>query len=94
MLHFPYKSTHRSSDCDETFRNCCTHACGGIRNLKNLKIVLGGVSGVALFPRGAHTVHAIAMKLLQVVGNMLKVVLEIKKIKKCISWSIWCCPTF
>ena len=29
---------------------------------------------------GAHTVHPIAMKLSQVVGNVLAVVLEIKKI--------------
>ena len=48
MLHFPYKSTRRSSDCDETVRNCCKHARGGFGNLKKLKIVLAGVSGVAL----------------------------------------------
>ena len=34
-----------------------------------------------MLPTGAHSIHPIAMKLLQVVTNMLTVVLEIKKIK-------------
>ena len=44
----PYRNTHRSSDGDETFTSCCKHARGGYENLKNLKIVLAGVPGVAL----------------------------------------------
>ena len=42
----PYRSTHRSSDYDETFTNCWERARGDFRNKK--KIVLAGVSGVAL----------------------------------------------
>ena len=63
-----------------------------VLEIKNLTIVLAGVPSVC--PTGAHSVHPIAMKLPQVVGNLLAVVLELKKIKKCTSWSIWCCPTF
>ena len=70
----PYRSPHRSSDCDETFTSCCKHARSGFGNLKNLEIVLVGVPDVAL--PGAHTIHPIAMKLSQVV-NMLAMVLEI-----------------
>ena len=92
MLHFPYRSTHGSSDYDQTFTSYCKHVRGGFGNLKVFKIVLAGVPGVC--PTGAHSVHPIAMKLSQIVGNMLAVVLEIYKIKKCTSWSIWCCPTF
>ena len=44
----PYRSTHRSSDYDETSKSYCKHARGGFGNLKNLKIVLAGVPGVAL----------------------------------------------
>ena len=44
----PYKSTQRSSDCDETFNSCCKDARGGLRNLKKLKIVLAEVPGVDL----------------------------------------------
>ena len=44
-LFVPYRSTHHSSDCDETFRSCCKHACSGFGNLK---IVLAGVFVVAL----------------------------------------------
>ena len=47
MLHFPHKSTHRSSDCDETFTSCCKHARDGFEN-KKIKIVLAIVLGVAL----------------------------------------------
>ena len=39
-----------------------------------------------------NTVHPIAMKLSNVVVNMLAVVLEIKN-KNCSSWSTRCCPT-
>ena len=63
MLHFPYGSTHLSSDYDETFTSYCKHARGGFGNLK---IVLTGVP-----------VHPIAMKLSKVVVivvNMLAVV--------------------
>ena len=44
----PYRSTFRSSDCDETFTSYCKHSRGGFGNLKNLKTVLAGVPGVAL----------------------------------------------
>ena len=30
----PYRSTHRSSDCDETSTSCCKHAHGGFEHLK------------------------------------------------------------
>ena len=66
----PYRSTHCSSDCDETFTSC-KHARVGFGNKKN---VLAGVTGVAL--QGARTIHPIAMKLSQVV-NMPAVILEI-----------------
>ena len=46
-----------------------------VLKFKNLTIVLAGVPGVC--PTGAHSVLPIAMKLSQVVGNMLAVVLEI-----------------
>ena len=46
MLLFPYRSTHRSSDCDETSISFCKQGRGGFVNLKSLKIVLAGVSGV------------------------------------------------
>ena len=42
---------------------------------------------------GEHTVHPIAMKLSQVVVNMLAVVLEIKKNINCTSRSARCCST-
>ena len=71
----PYRSPHRSSDCDDTFTSCCKHPRDGFGNLKNLKIVLAGVPDVC--PIGAHSVHPIAMKVSQVVGNMLAVVLKI-----------------
>ena len=71
----PYRSIHSSSDCDETFTSCCKHPRGGFGNLKNLKIVLAGVPGVAL--SGAHTFHPIEMKLSQVVVTIPGVVLEI-----------------
>ena len=29
----PYRSTHRSSDCDESFKSSCIHACEGVGNL-------------------------------------------------------------
>ena len=44
----PYRSTHHSSDCNETFTSCCKHARGGFGNVKKFKIVLAGVPGVAL----------------------------------------------
>ena len=37
-----------SSDCDDTFTSCCTHARGGFGNLRKLKTVLAAVSCVAL----------------------------------------------
>ena len=43
-----YRSTHRSSDCDETFTSYCNHAWGGFGNLRNLKTILAWVPGVAL----------------------------------------------
>ena len=50
----PYRSPHRSSDCDETSISCCKYSRGGFGNLKNLKIVLAGVP-VLHFPyRGIH----------------------------------------
>ena len=49
----PYRSPHRSSDCDETFTSC-KHSGDGFGNSKNLKIVLAGVLGVALSLQG-HT---------------------------------------
>ena len=42
-MFVPYRSSHRSSDCDETFTSCCKRARGGFGNLENLKIVLAGV---------------------------------------------------
>ena len=69
---FPYRSTHRSSDCDVIFKSCCKHSRCGVGNKK--KIVLARIPGVTLQ-------DPIAMKLSHVVGNMLAVVLEIKKIK-------------
>ena len=45
-------------------------------------------------PTGAHSVYPIAMKLLQVVGYMLAVVLENEENLNCTSCSILCCPTF
>ena len=48
MLHFPYRGIHRLSDCDETFTSYWKHARDGFGNLKNVKIVLAGVPGVAL----------------------------------------------
>ena len=73
MLHFPYRSIHRSSDCDVTFKSCCKHACGGFGNLIYIKVnICVSVSSI-----GAHTVHPIAMKLAQVVVNIPGVVLEI-----------------
>ena len=74
-LFVPYRSTHGSSDCDETFTSCCKHDRGCFQNLKNLKILLAGVPGVPL--PGAYNFHLIAMKLSQVVVNMIVVVLEI-----------------
>ena len=44
----PYRSIRHSSDYDVTFKSCCKHARDGFGNLKNLKIVLAGVPGVAL----------------------------------------------
>ena len=41
----PYRSTHCSSDCDESFTGCCKHARGGFGNFK---IVQAGVLSVAL----------------------------------------------
>ena len=32
----PYRSIHRSSDCDGTFTSCCKHARGGSGNINNL----------------------------------------------------------
>ena len=61
MLHFPYKSMHRSSDCDETFRNCCTHARGGFGNLKKLKNCTSWSIQCCTFPTGAYTVHLICV---------------------------------
>ena len=78
-LSVPYRSPHRSSDCDETFTSCCKYSRGCFGNLKNLKIVLARVPGVAL-PE-AHTIQPIAMKLSQVV-NMLGMVWRNKNIKK------------
>ena len=43
-----YRSIQQSSDCDETFTGCWKHARGGFGNLRKLKIVLAGVSCVAL----------------------------------------------
>ena len=48
VLHVPYRSIYRSSDCVETFTSYCKDARGGLANLKYLKIVLAGVPGVAL----------------------------------------------
>ena len=48
MLHFPYWSIQRSSDRDETLTSYWKHARGGSGNLKNVKMVLAGVPGVAL----------------------------------------------
>ena len=47
-----------------------------IKNKNKNKIVLPGVPGVACHT-GAHSIYLIAMKLSQVVGYMLAVVLEI-----------------
>ena len=38
-LYVPYRSPHRSSDCDETLTSYCKHVRGGFRNLENVKIV-------------------------------------------------------
>ena len=46
-LVLPQRSTHHSSDCDETFTSC-KHARGGFGNLKNFKIGLAGVPCAAL----------------------------------------------
>ena len=73
-----YRSTHRSSDCAETFTSCCKHVRGGVGNLK-IKNCTSRSTRCCTFPRGAYTAHAIVMKLSQVVGNMLAVVLKIKK---------------
>ena len=48
MLHFPYKVTHDPFDYDECFTSYSKHTRGGFGNLKNVKIVLAGVPGVAL----------------------------------------------
>ena len=75
----PYKSTHRSSIAIVTFQSCCKHARGGFGSKKIIKIVLTGVLGVAL--QEPH-IHPIAMKLSQVVVNILTMVLEkCKKLK-------------
>ena len=50
----PYRSPHRSSDCDETFTSCCKNSRGSFGNLKKFKIVLAGVPGVAISLQG-HT---------------------------------------
>ena len=70
----PYRSTHHSSDCYETFTSCSKHALSGFGNLKKLKTVLAGVPCV-LIP-GEHTFHPIAKKFSQV-ETMLAMVLEI-----------------
>ena len=87
----PYRSTHRSSDCDESFTSCYKHSRGGFGNLKNLKIVLAGVPGVALSQQG----HApfIRLRLSEIVVNMLTVGLKFKEFKNCTTWSIRCCLT-
>ena len=56
MLPFPFRSTHHSSDCNETFTSC-KHARNDFGNIKKLKILLTGVPSVAL--PGAHTIHPI-----------------------------------
>ena len=63
------RSTHHSSDCDETFTSYWKHARAGFLILKILKTVLAGVSGVAL--------HSDCDVTFKVVVNMLLVVLEI-----------------
>ena len=68
------RSTHPSSDCDETCISC-KHARNGFGKIKILKIILTGVPIVVL--PGAHSFHPIALRLLQVVLNMLEMVLEI-----------------
>ena len=59
----PYRSTHRSSDCNETFTSCCKHDRSGLGNFIKLKIVLAGVPGVALSLQEHITVHPIVTKL-------------------------------
>ena len=45
----PYRSTHRSYDCDVNFKSRCKHARGGFGNLKKIiKILLAGVLSAAL----------------------------------------------
>ena len=41
----PYRTTHPSSDCEETFTSCCKHVLGGFGSLNNIKNVLAGVPG-------------------------------------------------
>ena len=53
----PYRSTQRSSDCDETFTSCWERARGGFGNKKKLKIVLAGTSGVALHSELDQILH-------------------------------------
>ena len=47
-LCVPYRNTHRSSDWNETFTSSFERVRAGFGNLKKLKFVLAGVSGVAL----------------------------------------------
>ena len=83
----PYRSTHRLSDCDETFRSCCKHARGGFGNLIYIKITV-----CVCVPRiGTHTVHPIAMKLSQVVVTCRGGFANLEKIKHCTSRSTRCC---
>ena len=85
MLHFPYRSIHRSSDFDVTFKSCCKHARDGIGNLiystykHQCLCRLSVCVCLCVSCIGAHTDHPLAMKLSQVVVNMPAVVLEIKK---------------
>ena len=67
----PYRSTHNSSDCDETFTSLCPR-------WKFKKFTRWSTRSFT-FPVGAHTVHPIAMKRSQVIDNLLVVVLKIKK---------------
>ena len=86
----PYRSTHRSSDCDETFTSCCKHSRGSFGN-KKIKNCTSRDTRCCPFSTGAHTVHPIAMKLSQIIVNMLAVVSEILKFKNYTSWSTRCC---
>ena len=44
----PYRSTHRSSDCDEAFTSCCNMPAVVLKIKKKLNIVLTVVLGAAL----------------------------------------------